>query len=97
MLCGCHQRAVARKVDVAITPKTVFIVAGQLIKRVIAAAVRITGSAAGLYEFATHRAMAGRAECRTDLRQRSDGLLVQEVDDGFSGKGIGSHGCSFMT
>ena len=93
-LCRVDQGTVSGKAHAPVVPESMPIVIGQFIQGIVASAMGIARPASGLYDLAGHGAMAGRTERFDNLRQRGNGLLMHQADDGVGSEGICFHGCS---
>ena len=96
-LGGCDERAGAGEADAGERPQAVFVEVGELIERIVAAAMGVAGAGVEVLELAEGGAPADAGtEGGHHVGQRGDGLLAEQGDDGVGGELGWSH-CDTIT
>ena len=91
-LRGCEQGAGAGEADSGEGPQAALVEVGELVERVVAAAMRVAGAGADVLELAERGAPAGAgAERGHHVGQRGDGLVAEQGDDRVGGELGWSH------
>ena len=96
-LGGCDEGAGAGEADASERPQAVFVEVGELVERIVAAAMGVAGSGVEVLELAERGAPADSgAERGHHVGQGGDGLLTEQGDDGVGGELGWSH-CGTIT
>ena len=91
-LGGCDEGAGAGEADASERPQAVFVEVGELVERIVAAAMGVAGSGVEVLELAERSAPADSgAERGHHVGQGGDGLLTEQGDDGVGGELGWSH------